>query len=307
MINLKGDTDAEKLSFLGKQSYKEQAVWFLNAYWEKFDVEKHADDIWTWTNKFQELDKKGAEGCELDEFQAHRFLESIGEILTVKKMREVLKEIDLDFNKYVSLIEFIVYKFKEDGVTVNTLVNVKPANSEEIMEAQKLLEGAQKSLGNARNKAESARKAEVAAKAAETENKRCLKELHTQEELYNGKIAAFEAIATDDSKGIVKRNRAKAEMASLKAEDPLPLRRAKINQGAAVRKSQRASNAAIDASKAAEDALILAEAAFQEAEDFLLEVKSRKGSAAGALWWIERELTEAKKYLPLRKGGIARK
>ena len=32
--------------------------------------------------------------------------------------------------------------------------------------------------------------------------------------------------------GIVKRNRAKQELAMLKAKDPLPLDRAKINQGA---------------------------------------------------------------------------
>jgi hypothetical protein len=37
-------------------------------------------------------------GCELDEFQAHKFLESLGETLTVVALREKLRTIDLDCN-----------------------------------------------------------------------------------------------------------------------------------------------------------------------------------------------------------------
>ena len=51
-----------------------------------------------------ELDEhRGAEGCELDEMTAHRFLENFEETLTVREMREVLREIDI-----VSLIEFVL-------------------------------------------------------------------------------------------------------------------------------------------------------------------------------------------------------
>ena len=222
-------------------------------------------------------------------------------------MRAVLKEIDIDFNKHVSLIEYLVYRFKEDGVKISTLVNAsQSANNEEIQKAQSLLEEAQRSLGVARSSAEAARKAEIAAKAAETENKRCLADLSKEEEAYHGKIAALESIANDGTKGVVKRNRAKAEAASLKAEDPLPLRRAKINQGAAVRKSERAAKIAVNARLAAEGALSKATEAFKNAEDYLEEVKARSVSAAGGLWWIERDLYEAKKYLPLSKGGISR-
>jgi len=39
----------------------------------------------------------------------------------------------------------------------------------------------------------------------------------------------------------------------------------------------------------------------QEAENFLEEVKRKGGVAHGAIWWIERELKEAKKYLPRNK------
>jgi len=49
---------------------------------------------------FGKLDEKcHADGCELDEFWSHKFLESLGETLTVIKLRETLREIDVDNNK----------------------------------------------------------------------------------------------------------------------------------------------------------------------------------------------------------------
>ena len=66
--------------------------------------------------------KKGKEGNELDEFQAHRFLEGFGETLSVAAMRNALREIDLDFNKNVALIEFLIYKFKKD-INIKYLVD----------------------------------------------------------------------------------------------------------------------------------------------------------------------------------------
>jgi len=41
----------------------------------------------------------------------------------------------------------------------------------------------------------------------------------------------------------------------------------------------------------------------EEAEAFLQEVKSQPGCAHGAIWWLERELKEAKAYMPEKKGG----
>ena len=57
-------------------------------------------------------------GCDLianpilmkNEFDAHRLIEKCDSALTVQKMRQVLKEIDVDFNKMVSLSEFMIYK-----------------------------------------------------------------------------------------------------------------------------------------------------------------------------------------------------
>ncbi len=106
---------------------------------------------------------------------------------------------------------------------------------------------------------------------------------------------------------MVKKNKAAAELAQLKSEDPLPLRRAKINQGAAVRKSERAAKIAVEARLEAEGALTAAEASFDAAEKYLNEVKNKAGSSKGSMWWIERDLQEARKYMPQRAGGISKK
>ena len=97
------------------------------------------------------LDKKhGEEGCELDEFEAHLFLEKNIEALTVKKMRQVLKEIDVDFNQKVSLTEFLIFYYKIDyHYLVNAVVDDKESEAiialanEKLAAAQAALEQSQ--------------------------------------------------------------------------------------------------------------------------------------------------------------------
>jgi len=119
----------------------------------------------------------------------------------------------------------------------------------------------------------------------------------------------------DTNLGVVQRNKAKNELAQHLSEDPLPLRKAKLTTEAATKKAEKARIAAglaqIAAEKAKDEALERAEfsrqkalemeSKFAEAERYLEELRSRPGGGQGALWWIERELHEAKKYMPKRK------
>jgi len=104
----------------------------------------------------------------------------------------------------------------------------------------------------------------------------------------------------------MKKGTAKNELAQLESEDPLPLRKAKITQGAALKKAEKAAKVAADEKDAADTAArnaaeskVAAEAAFAEAEK-QLETLKRKGDgiAQGAIWWMERELLERRKYMP---------
>merc|ERR1711915_1028221 len=91
-MSLDGATDRDKLHTLCSLPYKEQAVWFLNANWDSF-AEAEAENLWGFVEKLVKIDDDNKEnGCALDELQAHRFLETFAETLTVLAMRAKLRE-----------------------------------------------------------------------------------------------------------------------------------------------------------------------------------------------------------------------
>jgi len=287
--------DEQKLNDLCAKTYKEQAVWFLNAYWKTF-AEKEANTIWGYSNLMGELDvEKKAAGCHLDELNAHRFLEKCDKTLTVVSLREKLSKAGVDKNtkrKFIPLTHFLIIHY---NVSPSELANASQGdNEEEVRRAQQMLEQVQAALAEAQKTAEAARKAEAELEAA-------LAELKAQEDAFNSRTQELQRKSEQGS--VVQMNKAKNELAQHLSSDPLPLRRAKITTEAAVKKAERTTRESEEARKAAEAALANAEQKVEEAEAYLEEVKSRPGSAKGALWWIERELHEAKAYLPSSKGG----
>jgi len=76
---------------------------------------------------------------------------------------------------------------------------------------------------------------------------------------------------------------------------------AQKNAEHAAEEAERAKEAAFQAAEVAKEKAAEMEQMFADAEAFLEEVKSRPGGGQGALWWIERELKEAKKFMPKRK------
>jgi len=87
--------------------------------------------------------KNGVDGHSLDEFQAHRFLEANGQALTVVEMRKALKEIDIDTDNRMSLLEYVVHKFKLD---VDVLMTRPQGTNEELKKAQAALDDADKEI-----------------------------------------------------------------------------------------------------------------------------------------------------------------
>eukprot|EP00485_Elphidium_margaritaceum_P012529 CAMPEP_0202690222 /NCGR_PEP_ID=MMETSP1385-20130828/5274_1 /ASSEMBLY_ACC=CAM_ASM_000861 /TAXON_ID=933848 /ORGANISM="Elphidium margaritaceum" /LENGTH=221 /DNA_ID=CAMNT_0049345457 /DNA_START=109 /DNA_END=774 /DNA_ORIENTATION=- len=121
-----------------KTDYSFQAKFFLNAYWKEFA--KEAETVWEFTHQFIELDKKSDKGSCLDEFQAHRLLEKQGTVLTVVEMRKALKEIDLDTDNKMSLLEYCVWRYKVD--IAELMIRPQGTNKalEEIEEKIKLIQ-----------------------------------------------------------------------------------------------------------------------------------------------------------------------
>ncbi len=346
MAALEGKTNMERLKQLSAKCYRDQAIWFLNAFYaDKFEgKDSECEMVWKYTNKMIELDlKKKKKGCELNEFDAHRFLEGFGMTLSVKDMREKLREIDIDFNKHVSLTEFLVYKYKAD-VTQLTTASQGEKDMKKINEAETLLKKAQADCEAAKARAEEARAAEAKAresklaaiKAEQEAKKEEAKLRKVKEEQY----VAAEALRMEQKKftekcdrlrrksknpkfGVVKRGKAANDLAQLESKDPLPLQRAKITQEAVVKKCARAEKRAAKFTKkaiaarelaeadeakaqaareAADAAVVEAEAAINKAQEFLEKVKKEvKGAGKGKLWFMDRELEEAKKYMPKSK------
>ena len=109
-----------------------------------------------------------------------------------------------------------------------------------------------------------AREAEAPFKAAQEELQKALDDVKREEDEYNGKIADCERRSTQG--GVVQQNKAKAELAQLRAEDPLPLRKAKITLEAAEKRAAKARAPFEAATKKAEDARAVATSSRQAAE-----------------------------------------
>jgi chromosome segregation ATPase len=317
--------------------YPEQAKWFMNAFWNE-GAEGETENIWKCASKFMELDAKKKEGNELDEFWSHKFLESLGETLTVIQLREKLRKIDMDVNGKMALLEYLLFKYSK---SVAAVINAPQGdNTEEIDFAQSKVQEAQSALMDVQQKLEDQknalaaqkkaeeeahaalnqqREAEAEVRKAEAELKAAVDELKAQEAAYANKCAELERKSKDSTAGQVSKNKAAAELAQLKQENPIPLRKAKLSQEAALRKveKQRAeaekrteqaealaaeavakSQEAEETTRRVEEALRDAEEAVAAATQLLEEAKKKSGTPHGSIWWMERELKEAQKYLP---------
>ena len=126
---LAGADDHAKLHSLCGLTYKEQGVWFLNAFWEAgladgSGLEGQAEQIWDYVDKACIIDNAKKTGNALDEMEAHRFLEAFDEAHTVLEMRSALRKSGAlgqnERPKEVPLTHFLLFKY---GVSWNKLVN----------------------------------------------------------------------------------------------------------------------------------------------------------------------------------------
>mmetsp|Transcript_1547 Transcript_1547/g.2433 ORF Transcript_1547/g.2433 Transcript_1547/m.2433 type:complete len:383 (-) Transcript_1547:3608-4756(-) len=349
------NSDSKKLAFLTSQNFKDQAIWFLNS------TDANPEDcelVWRMHKKSVALEKMKEDGTHLDAFSAHLVLESAQKACTIAEMREYLLTINPDYKK-VSLLELLCYKF---GSNWRDIVNAPQYDQKKEKEAQAQLKAAKKKLEEAietaRKASDDAEKARMAEENALLQQKESSKAAEAsriaEEELCKEKVRAnetleklknedlqtirkkeeLEKMSCDGNLGIVKRNRAKAELATLQNQDSLPLRAAKIQNEAALKKLTRAANATGKAAKDAEVALVNAERAEKDAiqakkealetgkaaeaiipvakeacdgvQVVLNEVLREKKAGKGTIFYIERELQEAKQFLPKSKFAIAR-
>jgi len=181
---------------LTRMLYIAQAKWFLNGFWKE-GLSEEGENVWKYTHKFIELDKRKKEGNELDEFEAHKFLESLGETLTIIQLREKLRQIDLDANGKMALLEYLCFKYKK---TVPQVIDSPQGdNQEEIDEAQAKLQAVQDALDDVQRKRDQAKQAVLDLQRSEEESRRREEEVKRQEALVRQAESELQA-AVDDLK-----------------------------------------------------------------------------------------------------------
>ena len=142
---LEGATDLDKLHNLCKKTHKEQAVWFANAFWDDF-AQGEAENLWRFVEHCVNIDNAKAEGNELDEMEAHRFLEKADEAHTVLEMRSRLRKTGAigqnERPKAVPLSHYLLFKYDahNDKLFHELVTRAQGDNQKQIDEAQAKLD-----------------------------------------------------------------------------------------------------------------------------------------------------------------------
>lgn len=136
------DEQVEQFKAVTGKTYKEQAIFFLNAYWDEHNAD--GEKLWGQVELMEELDEKNRkDGSDLDEMKAHMFLEKQGGTMTVLQLRQKLRKMDLDFNKRMAMIEFLLFSYDEDVVE---LIKRPQGTNEELTKAVAALAKVQEAI-----------------------------------------------------------------------------------------------------------------------------------------------------------------
>eukprot|EP01098_Paradermamoeba_levis_P010276 TRINITY_DN4320_c0_g1_i1.p1 TRINITY_DN4320_c0_g1~~TRINITY_DN4320_c0_g1_i1.p1 ORF type:complete len:262 (-),score=137.48 TRINITY_DN4320_c0_g1_i1:90-875(-) len=200
-------------------SIEEQAKFFLRAF--VLDFQGNFEEVLDLAQEFSKFAPKEGVVRELDEVQAHVFLEKRGETMTVKELRDQIKEIDLDKNHKVAFVEYALFRYKK---TLAQLFTPPAGASPEALAAlEKAIEDYQKTLETRKARdekmahlAEIAKQGGVKGKAAQNE----LEQMQKQDQLEQNKKEVLSAAAKRKAQKAVEESdyASKQREVALKAE-----------------------------------------------------------------------------------------
>merc|ERR1712137_790734 len=277
-------SNLDKLHELCAKPYKQQAIWYLNCFWEQ-GADKEAELFWQYVLRNEELDLENhKEGSGLDELKAHMFLERFDETLTVREMRDKLRSTgaigESERPKTVPLTHYLLYKYNVDW---NTLVDEgrQGDNKEEMEKAEQMLAEVQAAFRESEARAGAARQALVEAQNAE-----------------QAAVSRENEAKAREAEAVEAENQAKAREADAKAreaEAKAAEADAKAKEAAAVSREEEAL-ATESAAKAREAEALEAEAPFKAAQEevsaALAEVHKQEAEYQGKIADCERRSNE---------------
>lgn len=93
-------------------NYKDQCLYFINAFWDAGLGENDPDQIFDIYSIFVEVDNvSGADGSELDTVHAMKLFETMGSGLSMIQLKKKLKAVDANNNGKMSAVEFLLDRF----------------------------------------------------------------------------------------------------------------------------------------------------------------------------------------------------
>merc|ERR1712137_1166215 len=290
-------SDLDKLHELCQKTYKQQAIWFLNAFWDT--KESEAEKLWDYVQKLNELDlEHHEEGCALDEMKAHVFLEKFDETLTVREMRAKLRSTgaigETERPKKVPLTHYLLYKY---NVNWHSLVDETKQgdNSEEMEKAERLLaevtaafKESEERASEARNALNAAVSAENAAKQREAEAVESENQAVQQE---NDAKASEAAAVERENEAVQQENEAVQREASAKASEEEAKRREASAKESHAQSQEKEAAAKKDADVAAA-AHAEAQSAQKELEEALAALHAEEKAYNDKKAELERKSTE---------------
>jgi len=295
-VHVTDQKDMDKFNEVSSQKYSDQAIFFLNAFWK--ECGSHAEKIYEYNQGFIALDSKKDDGCDLDEFYSHKFLETYGETMTALELRNAMRKIDINHDNRMSFLEYLLYRYEQ--TVEELLLRPQGFQSEELLAALKALSQAREDIRRAE-----ASKLEMEASKAQAEISKM------EVEASRAEVSAIRTAIDSKRDGLekaaqaggVKGNMAKQELFALNNEDSTELNAAILRADAAVRKAEAAVKKAEEAVQKADAAVKKAEHGVKNAEDAVRKAQSvGDKNSPGMVWFMNRELEEAKKYQP--RGGI---
>jgi AraC-like DNA-binding protein len=206
-------TDKKTTSQTSQISEKDKAKWdeiasgtidfqvdnFLKAFIEEFSGNIEA--VMDKAELFKKY-RKNATDPDLAENEAHLFLEKCDEPVTVKTLRDFLKDVDLDNNRKMCFLEYALYKWKHSATQFFVgLYTVRPGGSEALDRAIKKYREV------------------LAVKAA--------------------REAKIEKLKEESKLPGVKGKTAQSQLNQMLAEDQLAMNKSEISAGAAKRKAEK--------------------------------------------------------------------
>jgi len=294
---LPGSSTIEKFKALSDRKPAAQAKWFLNAYWSSGpsfgDNDDDREHVFDACKSFKKHLKAGT---QLDQLDAHHFLERTHSALTWRTFKAKFAELDLDFNNNLSLAEYLIFRF-DLADDVDALVAYTPNAIAGLVAAEELIAKATEDLEAVQASRAEAAAAKVDAEEARAEAKRVMDEINALKEKHARKATQLETKITKAAGKVVKQNRLRFQLEEHKNKKPVS-NKMELTQQAAVRRVKKSVRACARTVKRCEAAVKVCEASLEAAHKNIAKLKklSRNGSKA-VLWWMERELKDMEKTM----------